>query len=211
MSESRHNEHRRNCLAAGTLLLAALFSLPGSLGAQTLGGQANCTGTLPNGWTFAAEALDGRFLHIIWTGNEGQTRVSLLSYYSTNADGFPVFQGTLQDALNIALVDKSGGTPATGTEVEVFSEDWGWFPGVCRQLGSNVPEGFFSTEAIRQNLVGTRDSTASNWLRRNGFTRLQIVTHSIDGKTERWQQDPSYPVDVVFSGTMVSDVISAVH
>jgi hypothetical protein len=207
MKASGRTGQLKSGVAAGTLALAALIALPGPLGAQTLGVQANCTGTLPNGWTFAAEALDGRFLHIIWTGTEGQTRVSLLSRYSTNAEGFPVFQGTLQDALKIALVDRSGGTPATGTEVVVFSEDWGWFPGVCRQLGSNPPEGLLPTEVIRQSLVGTRDSTASNWLRRNGFTRLQIVTHSVDGKTERWQQDPSYPVDVLFSGILVSDVI----
>ena len=195
--------------AACALVIAALASFPKPMAAQTLGVQANCSGTLPNGWTFAAEALDGRFLHVIWSGTQGQTRVSLLSYYSTNADGFPVFRGTLQDAIKIALVDMSGGTPATGTEVMIFSEDWGWFPGTCRQLGSDTPEGVLSTEVILQNLVGTRDSSASNWLRRNDFTRVQIVTHSSTGKTERWQQDSSYPVDVVFYGTIVSDVISA--
>jgi hypothetical protein len=195
--------------AAGALVSFALFSLPRPVDAQTLGVQANCSGTLPNGWSFAAESLDGRFLHIIWSGTKGQTRVSLLSYYSTNADGFPVFRGTLQDALEIALVDRSGGTPATGTEVVIFSEEWGWFPGSCRQLGSSSPEGVLSTEVIRQSLVGTRDSSASNWLRRNDFTRVQVVTHSSAGKTERWQQDPRYPVDIVFSGTIVSDVVSA--
>lgn len=195
--------------AACAIVLAALVGFVKPVDAQTSGLQVNCTGTVPNGWTFAAEAVDGRFLHVIWSGTQGQTRVSLLSHYSTNADGFPVFRGTLQEAIQIALVDSSGGTPATGTEVMVYSEEWGWFPGACRQLGNDAPEGLMSTDVIFQNLVGTRDSTASNWLRRNGFTRVQIGTHSGTGKTERWQQDPSYPVDIVFSGTLVSYVVSA--
>jgi hypothetical protein len=193
--------------AACAVVVAA--GLPKPAEAQTAGGQVTCTGSLPNGWTFAAEALDGRFLHIIWSGTQGQTRVSLLGYYATNADGFPVFRGTLQDALTVAVVDRSGGAPATATEVDVYAEDWGWSQGACRELGRTAPEGVLSTDAILQSLVGTRDSSASNWLRRNGFTRVRVLTHSGTGKIERWQQDPRYPVDVVFSGTIVSDVIPA--
>ena len=186
--------------------VAALLSLPEPVGAQALGVEVSCIGTLPNGWSFAADALDGRFLHIIWSGTSGQSRVSLLTPYSTNAEGFPVFLGSLQDAIKITLVDQSGGAPATGTDVVVFSEDWGWFPGACRQLGGETPDSVFSTEVIRQHLVGSRDATASNWLRRNDFTRVEVVTHSSEGKTERWQQDETFPVDVVFSGGIVSDV-----
>ena len=171
--------------------------------------QVTCAGTLPNGWTFAAESLDGRFLHILWTGTQGQTRVSVLSYYATNADGFPVFTGTLQDAIEVALLDMSGGAPATGTEIMVHSEEWGWHPGMCRELGGQTPDGVLSVEVIRQNLVGTRDTTARNWLRRSGFTLVRVVEINGDGKTERWQQNPSYPVDVVFDGSIVSDVIAA--
>jgi hypothetical protein len=189
--------------------LASLFSLQAlPATAQTLGQQVSCTGSLPNGWTFVADALDGRFLHIIWTGMQGQTRVSLLNYYATNAENAPVFRGTLQDAIEITLVDSSGGAPATGTEVAIFSDEWGWFAGTCRQIGGETPVGLLSTEVIRQNLVGTRDSSATNWLRRNGFSLARIVTLSSEGKTERWQQDPVYPVDVVFTDGRVADVFA---
>jgi len=203
---------RRNFLKAlpCACALAFVFCLqPAPVTAQTLGMQVSCTGSLPNGWTFAAEALDGRFLHIIWTGMQGQNRVSVLGYYATNADGAPVFHGTLQDAIEIALVDGSGGAPVTGTEVAIYSDEWGWFTGTCRQLGSEMTNVLLSTEVIRQNLVGTRDAAATNWLRRNNFVLTRVVTPSIGNKTERWQQDAMYSVHVVFAGGRVTDVISA--
>lgn len=204
-----HKNRARNAAAACLLSVAALAAQAWPSGAQALGDQVGCAGTLTNGWSFAAEALDGRFLHVIWTGPQGQTRVSVLNYYATNAEGFPVFQGMFQDAIEIALVDRSGGTPATGTEVAVFSEEYGWFTGTCQARGSAAPEGVLPTEVIRQNLVGTRDSGATNWLRRNDFALVRVVELTATGKTERWQQDPSYPVDVVFYGGVVSDVIAA--
>jgi hypothetical protein len=196
--------------ATGAWTIALLFGVQAvPVTAQTLGQQVSCSGSLPNGWTFAAEALDGRFLHIIWTGTQGQTRVSLLSHYTINADNAAVFRGTLQDAIEITLVDTSGGIPMTGTEVAVFADEWGWFAGTCRQIGGAAPEGLLSTEVIRHNLMGTRDSSATNWLRRNGFSLVRVVTHSSNGKTERWQQDPTYPIDVVFAGGRVADVSAA--
>lgn len=196
--------------AVGACALASVFCLqPAPATAQTLGLQVSCTGSLPNGWTFAAEALDGRFLHIIWAGMLGQNRVSVLDYYATNADGAPVFHGTLQDAIEITLVDGSGGSPVTGTEVAIYSGEWGWFTGTCRQLGSETPSGLLSTEVIRQNLVGARDAAATNWLRRNNFVLARVVTLSGGNKTERWQQDAMYPVHVVFVEGRITDVISA--
>lgn len=191
------------------LSVAALATLAWPSGAQELGSQVGCAGILPNGWSFAAEALDGRFLHIIWTGPQRQTRVSVLSHYATNVEGFPVFLGTFQDSLEITLVDRSGGIPTTGSEVAVFSEDYGWFAGTCQARGGAAPEGVLSSEVIRRNLVGTRDSAATNWMRRNDFALVRLVELTTTGKTERWQQDPGYPVDIVFYGGVVSDVIAA--
>jgi hypothetical protein len=193
--------------AAGACALASVLSLPPAAAtAQTLGLQVSCGGGLPNDWKFAADALDGRFLHIIWTGPQGQTRVSVLSYYGTNADGDAVFNGTLQDAIEIILVDGSAGSPVTGTEVAIYSGEWGWFNGTCRQLGSETPEGLLSSDVIRQQLVGMRDAAATNWLRRNGLSLVRVVTLSGSNKTERWQQDATYPVHVVFAGGRVADV-----
>jgi hypothetical protein len=195
--------------AAGVCLLAAGLGLQGTAAmAQTLGVQVTCTGSVPNGWTFAADALDGRFLHVIWTGPQAQTRVSVLTYYATNADGAPVFNGALQDAIAITLVDGSGGTPATGSEVAIYASEWGWMTGTCRQLGGATPDGLLSTEVIRQNLLGTRDAAGTNWLRRNGFALARVVSLAADGKTELWQQDASYPVNVIFAGGRIVDVIS---
>ena len=194
------------------VLLVAAAAVAGqsrSAYAEGLGVATNCTGTVTNGWSFAAEALDSRFLHIIWSGPNEQTRVSVMSYYATNAEGLPVFRGTLQDAIEVTLVDNSGGNPATGTEVAIHADDWGWLTGVCRALGGATPDDAMSTEVIRQNLVGTRDTTATNWLRRNGFFRVQVITHSSSGKTELWQQDPAYPVGIQFLDGRVFDVVSA--
>ncbi|MCX7301390.1 MAG: hypothetical protein NTX73_13655 [Rhodobacterales bacterium] len=202
----------RLMLAGATtmLVLAALASQSKPGYSQTLGLSIECTGSLPNGWSFTAEALDERFLHIIWSGPQEQTRVSVMTAYSTNADGSSVFRGTLFDAIEVTLVDTSGGNPSTGTEVEIYAEEWGWFSGACVEQASGPAEKFLSSEVIRQNLVGTRDTSATNWLRRNNFVRVQVITHSSTGKTERWQQDPAYPVDIQFLDGRVFDVVSAV-
>ncbi len=192
--------------AAGVLLLAVLAP---PVAAQSAGDEVSCSGALPDDWTYAAHAVDGRFLHIIWTGPAGQTRVSPMSYLSTNADGSPVFGGTLQDTIIVTLVDASGGAPATGTEIVIHSEQYGWFPATCQTLEDATPYGVISAEVIRQNLIGTRDTTATNWLRRNDFTLVRTTSGSGDIRIERWQQDPSYPVDVFYSGSIVSDVLPA--
>jgi hypothetical protein len=173
------------------------------------GVQVSCAGQGPDGWSFATEALDGRFLHVIWTGSVGQTRVAMLTFGGENAEGFPVYFGTLRDTIPLSLVDMSAGAPGIGTDVIVHSEDWGWFTGTCRFLGGAEDLGVMSTDAIRRNLVGTRDTSATNWLRRNGFTLVRLVTQSAEGKTERWQQDPAYQIDVIYSGTIVSEVVAA--
>ncbi|MCC5975659.1 MAG: hypothetical protein JJT81_16625 [Rubellimicrobium sp.] len=213
MAIGRIRSRRAIAAASGgtgpTLLAAMAFCvLSAPLAAQTTGTEVSCTGEVPNGWAYAAHALEDRFLHIVWTGPTGQVRVSPLVFLSTNAEGFPVFGGTLQDTIPVTLVDLSGGAPGTGTEVVVHSEAHGWFPGSCRGIGSETPEGLLSVAVIRQNLLGVRDTTATNWLRRNEFTLVGTVSHSGEGKSERWQQDPSYPVEVIYSGNIVSDVVA---
>lgn len=193
------------------LFLASVAGQSDPSAAEPLGTHTRCAGEVPNGWTFAAEALDGRFLHVIWTGTIGQTRVSTLTFYATNADGSPVFTGTLQEAIDVSLVDLSGGSPATGSEVLVHAEDWGWFPGTCRELGRETPAGVMPAEAIRRALVGSRDASATNWLRSNGFSLVRVLELTKTGKTERWQQDPAYAVDVVFDNRFVSDVVVPVE
>lgn len=204
----------RNCHASrktfAGLAAVTFAALSSPLAAQTTGDEVSCSGSIPNGWAYVAHAFEGRFLHIIWTGPEGQTRVSALTFIAANADDNPVFGGTLQDTIIVTLVDMSGGAPASGTEVVVHSEQYGWFPGTCQSLGNVTPYGVLSTEVVRQNLLGTRDTTATNWLRRNDFALVGTVSQSGDVRVETWQQDPSYRVDVIYSGSIVSDVVALV-
>lgn len=169
--------------------------------------QATCTGSMEDGWTFAAQTQDTQFLHVIWTGPQGQTRVALLAPYSVNADGFPVFTGTMQDTNDVTLVDQSGGSPAADSGIMVYSEPWGWMQGTCRILDTaNAGETFFSDD-IQRSILGLRDARATNWLQRNGFGRERVVEFTRSSKTERWSRAPDERIDIIFFGGIVSDVI----
>ncbi|WP_170516989.1 hypothetical protein [Ruegeria atlantica] len=193
-------------VAAATLALSLIaFSGP-SWGNSGTGVQTSCGGDASDNWTFTTDALDGRFLHVIWTGPQGETRVSTLNYYATNTEGYPVFTGTFLDVAEVILVDKSGGAPKNDSEVMVFTEDWGWVAGNCRELGKTGSSEVSGTEFVRKTLVGSRDASATNWLQRNGFARESILEFSEIGKIELWQMDQGDAIEVVFYHGIVSDV-----
>lgn len=169
--------------------------------------QATCTGSMPDGWTFAAQAQEARFLHVVWTGPLGQTRVVLLAPYSVNADGFPVFTGTMQDNNEVTLVDRSGGSPSDGSEIMVYSEGSGWSQATCRLLGAEDAAEASVSDDVQRNILGLRDARATNWLQRGGFRRERVVEFTRSSKTERWARAQDERIDVIFYGGIVSDVI----
>ncbi|MCE8522768.1 hypothetical protein KBY24_14775 [Ruegeria pomeroyi] len=202
-------EMLRKIVIIGAFSVAAMVSQSWNAAAEGL--KTSCAGTLPNDWTFAADAIDNRFLHIVWTGPLGQTRVSVLTFYSTNADGFPVFAGTLQDTIEVMLVDGSRGAPTEGTEIMVMSEDWGWHSGVCRQLGVDMQTDTLSASFISQKISGLRDTRATNWLQRNGFRRERTLGAWRAGTSERWLGNQGQRLEIVFQNGFVSDVISVLE
>lgn len=188
-------------------LLLCFATLTGSASrADATGVLAACTGSMPDGWTFAAQAQEARFLHVIWTGPRGQTRVALLAPYSVNADGFPVFTGTTQDTNEVTLVDRSGGSPSDGSEIMVYSERSGWLRATCRLLGTPDAGEESLSDDIQRNVLGLRDSRATNWLQRMGFRRERVIELAGSSKTERWVREQDERIDVVFYGGLVSDV-----
>jgi hypothetical protein len=188
-----------------SVCLAAL--LADASRADADGQQATCTGTFPDGWTFAVQTLDARFLHVIWTGPAGQTRVAPLSPYSVNADGFPVFTGMMQDVTEVILVDRSGGSLADGSGIMVYSEQWGWSEGECRMLDTAPEDAASLSDDIQRRILGLRDARATNWLQRNGFSRERIVGSTRSSKTVRWARAQGDRIDVIFYGGVVSDVV----
>jgi hypothetical protein len=113
----------------------------------------------------------------------------------------------MQDSNEVTLVDRSGGSPADGSEIILFSEQSGWSQAACRLLDTpDVGEASLSGE-IQQNILGLRDARATNWLQRNGFRRERIVEFTTSSKTERWARAQDERIDVIFYGGIVSDVI----
>ena len=171
--------------------------------------QAICSGSVPNDWTFQADAVGEQFLHIVWTGSLGQKRVSVLNFYNENTEGYPVFSGLFQKDIEILLVDKSGGRPGDDTEILVFSREWGWNTGKCRKLDNIISAETTKSNEVRKSLLGSRDTSAANWLRRNGFTLGNVVEITRAGKVERWRSEQDSHVYVVFYNGVVSDVLEA--
>jgi hypothetical protein len=161
---------------------------------------------MANGTSFSARAVEGLFEELVWTKAGQPDRMSDLSYFTTNAEGQTVWRGAFEQATKVLLVDLSGGAVRTGSRIAVYAEEWGWADGTCR--GPAVEEG--GATAVLRSLIGLRDTQATNWLRRNGFSRVRTVTHSGTGKTERWSHPNNPVVEVVFEMGFVSDVIPAV-
>lgn len=205
MTAASFSRAARTIAVSLPICLAALFGSASRIDAA--GVQAMCSGSTQDGWTFAAQTLDARFLHVMWTGPQGQTRVALLTPYSVNADGLPVFTGIMQDIYEVVLVDQSGASPADGSEIIVYSEQWGWSQGVCRLLGSAEAGAASPPDDVQRSIHGLRDARATNWLQRNGFRRERIVEFTRTSKTERWAKAQGDHIDVIFYGGIVSDVV----
>jgi len=62
---------------------------------------------------------------------------------------------------------------------------------------------------LRRSLLGSRDTSAANWLRRNGFTLGNVVEITRTGKVERWRREQDVHVYVVFYNGIVSEVLEA--
>lgn len=185
-------------LSAG--LLAAGTGL-----AQTPADGTVCTGDMRNGWSFAARTMDGHFDELVWTRAGEPDLLSGLSYYTTNAEGQPVWSGAFAEATRVVLIDLSGGAARDGSQISVYVEEWGWADGTCRGPAAQTGD----SEAVLRSLIGLRDAQATNWLRRNEFSRTRTVTHSGTGKTERWSRADNSAVEVIFYMGFVSDVIPA--
>lgn len=164
-----------------------------------------CTGAMANGWSFAAQSRDGLFDDLVWTRPGEPDQITELAYYSTNAEGQPVWRGTVAASAKVILVDLSGGSMRDGARVSVHAEDWGWAAGTCQGAAAQADD----AEAVLRSLLGLRDTRATNWLRSNGFSLVRTVAHSGTGKTERWSQTGGPAVEIVFDMGLVSDVVSA--
>lgn len=164
-----------------------------------------CTGIMANGISFSAKTVEGLFDKLVWTKAGQPDRMSELSYYTTNAEGQIVWRGAFEQATKVLLVDQSGGTVRNDSKISVYAEEWGWADGTCR--GPEAQAGDAAT--VLRSLIGLRDTQATNWLRRNGFSRMRTVAHSGAGKTERWSQVDNPVIEVVFEMGFVSDVVPA--
>lgn len=173
--------------------------------AETRPDESVCTGVMANGMSFSAQTVEGLFEKLVWTKAGQPDRMSELSYYATNAEGQTVWRGAFEQATKVLLVDQSGGAVHNDSEIAVYAEEWGWAGGTCR--GPEARAGDAST--VLRSLIGLRDTQATNWLRRNGFSRMRTVTHSGAGKTERWSQVDNPVIEVVFEMGFVSDVVPA--
>jgi hypothetical protein len=190
--------------AQAALCAGLIVAGPGT--AETPVDNSICTGVMANGIGFSARVVDGLFEELVWTKAGQPDRLSDLSYFTTNAEGQTVWRGAFEQATKVLLVDLSGGAVRNDSRIAVYAEGWGWADGTCR--GPAVNAG--GAAAVLRNLIGLRDTQATNWLRRNGFSRVRTVTHSGTGKTERWSHPNNPVVEVVFEMGFVSDVIPAV-
>lgn len=111
----------------GISLLAADAVFSSAHAAQ----QLFCNGRMNNGWSYSAEFLDGRFTQIRWTRSGQPPQVSRLTFASTNAQGQPIYRGSLMAAVAVTLVDLSKGDVRPNSQVSVGVEEWGWSRGNC--------------------------------------------------------------------------------
>lgn len=201
ISTGRHALHRSWAWAA--LCAGLMVAWPGD--AETPVDDSVCTGVMANGIGFSARTVEGLFEELVWTKAGQPDRMSKLSYYATNAEGQTVWRGAFEQATKVLLVDLSGGTVRNDSRIAVYAEEWGWAEGTCSGPAAQAAD----AANVMRSLVGLRDAQATNWLRRNGFSRVRTVTHSGTGKTERWSQADGPVVEVVFEMSFVSDVIPA--
>jgi hypothetical protein len=164
-----------------------------------------CTGVMANGMGFSARVVGGLFEDLVWTRAGQPDRTSELSYFTTNAEGQTVWRGAFDQATKVLLVDLSGGAVRTDSSIAVYAEEWGWADGTCRGPAAEAD----AAATVLRSLIGLRDTQATNWLRRNGFSRVRTVAHSGTGKTERWSQPNRPLLEVVFEMGFVSDVLPA--
>lgn len=190
-------------------LAFSLMILVSPSSAEEMTTQTICNGSAPDGWTFQADAIGDQFLHLVWTGALGQNRATILTFYNENTDGYPVFRGLFQKDVEVLLVDKSGGNPGDETEAMVYSREWGWNTGKCRQLKKETAIETADSSEVRRSLLGSRDASAANWLRRNGFSLGNVVEITRTGKVERWGREQDGHVYVVFYNGIVSEVLEA--
>lgn len=191
-------------LAAVSLLVAdSTFSVAHA--AQ----QLTCNGQMDNGWGFAAEFLDGRFTQIRWQQTGQPPQVSRLTYSSDNAQGQPIYKGSLFAAVTVTLVDLSGGDVRSGSEISVGVEEWGWARGICAggDTGSGNGSSNWFTQ-LRQDLMGVSASRSREWMRENEFYFIQTMEHTNTRVVERWNRDSDNAVvDVVITNNVVVDVL----
>lgn len=192
-------------LFTGLNLLAYLGSFSPASSTQ----QLLCTGRMNNGWNYKAEYLNGRFTQIRWERSGQPPQVSRLTFYRTNAQGEPVYRGSLKAAVSVTLIDLSRGDVRRGSQISVSVEEWGSSRGTCGTASGSGTGSSIPIATVRRNLIGVNQVQARQWLRKNNFVFTQTIQHNSVRVIERWNQknNRSQAIDVTITRGVVTSVV----